>query len=91
MCLIALNRYSEAIGMFTNYLKTDKNYLDIYYEIAICYYEIHKYNETIKDLSFIINNFDNKEKEKTIISQHSILDKRKRDIFNKKDDDIDNA
>jgi tetratricopeptide (TPR) repeat protein len=89
MCLIALNRYTEAIGMFTNYLKTDKNCLDIYYERAICYYETHKYNEAINDLSFIINNFDNYEKEKTITSQHSILDRRQSDIFNSKDGSID--
>ena len=91
MCLIALNRYTEAIGMFTHYLKTDKNCLDIYYERAICYYETHKYNEAINDLSFIINNFDNYEKDKTIISQHSILDRRQSDIFKNIDDDIDNG
>ena len=50
-----MQRYTEAIGMFTNYIKTNNTCLDVYYKRAICYYEIKEYIEAIKDLSFIIN------------------------------------
>ena len=55
-CLMSLKRYTEAIGMLTNYLKIDNNCLDVYYQRAISYYKVGQYVDAINDLSFIINN-----------------------------------
>ena len=60
-CLMSLKRFTEAVNMFSKYLKIDKNCLDVYYKRAISFYKIRKNNESINDLSFIIDNFNNKE------------------------------
>ena len=55
ICLIQLKRYKEEISMFTNYIKIDKNCLDVYYKRALCFYQTKEYFEAIKDLSLILN------------------------------------
>ena len=53
-CLLSLGRYSEAIQMFNNYLKKNRNSYEVYFNRAICYYKSHKYKKAINDLTFII-------------------------------------
>jgi len=69
-CLLSLGRYNEAIQMFTNYLKKNKNSYEVYFKRAVCYYNTHKYKKAVYDLSYLIqelgnekNNKDNKNKE----------------------------
>ena len=66
-CLLALGRYTEAIQMFTNYLKKNKNSYEVYFKRAVCYYNVNKYKKAVYDLSYVIQELkenENKRKEK---------------------------
>ena len=62
-CLLSLGRYNEAIQMFTNYLKRNKNSYEVYFKRAVCYYNVHKYKKAVYDLSYLIQELS-KEKNK---------------------------
>ena len=65
-CLLSLGRYTEAIKMFTNYLKKNKDSFEVYFKRAVCYYNVQKYKKAVYDLSYIIQELkenENKKKE----------------------------
>jgi len=63
-CLLSLARYNEAIQMFTNYLKKNKNSYEVYFKRAVCYYNVHKYKKALYDLSYLIQELDNENNNK---------------------------
>ena len=63
-CLLSLSRYNEAIQMFTNYLKKNKNSYEVYFKRAVCYYNVHKYKKALYDLSFLIQELNKLEEKK---------------------------
>ena len=74
-CLLSLERYAEAIQMFTNYLKKNKNSYEVYFQRAICYYNVQKYKKAVFDLSFVIQELSEKKKENDKIEEkNKILD-----------------
>ena len=52
-CLLSLERYAEVIQMLTNCLKENKNSYEVYFQRAICYYNVQKYKKAVFDLSFV--------------------------------------
>lgn len=77
---MALGRYIEAIQMFTNYLKKNKNSYEVYFKRAVCYYNARKYKKALYDLCFIIQELKEKEnkKKKNEDITNDITDKNKR-------------
>ena len=62
ICLLSLERFSEAIKMFTNYLKKNKTSYEVYFKRAICYYNIKNYKKAVYDLSFVIQELNENKK-----------------------------
>ena len=63
-CLLSLGRYTEAIPMFTNYLKKNKNEYGVYFKRAVCYYNTHSYKKAIIDLTTLIEELKKNENNK---------------------------
>ena len=69
-CMLSLGRYIEAIQMFTNYLKKNKNSYEVYFKRAVCYYNAHKYKKALYDLCFIIQELKDKNKKNDEIEKN---------------------
>ena len=80
-CLLSLGRYDEAIQMFTNYLKKNKNSYEVYFKRAVCYYNVHKYKKAVYDLSYLIQELskekNKQEKDNNIINEENKKNKNK--------------
>ena len=62
-CLLSLGRYTEAIPMFTNYLRKNRNGYEVYFKRAVCYYNTHMYKKAIYDLTVLIQELKKNEEE----------------------------
>jgi tetratricopeptide (TPR) repeat protein len=90
-CLLSLGRYTEAIKMFTNYLKKNKDSFEVYFKRAVCYYNVQKYKKAVYDLSYIIQELkenENKKKEEKNKKRRKYK-KRKINNYEGEDDDDD--
>ena len=65
-CLLSLGRFNEAIQMFTNYLKKNKNSYEVYFKRAVCYYNAHKYKKAVYDLSYLIQELSDEKNKKNL-------------------------
>ena len=76
-CLLALGRFIEAIQMFTNYLKKNKNSYEVYFKRAVCYYNARKYKKAVYDLCYIIQELKEKNKKNEIKKHENKLQSEK--------------
>ncbi|GEM_PF-368880 len=51
--------YQKAIDQFTETIELDQEYIDAYFQRAICYYYLGEYNQAIEDYTKVIENQNN--------------------------------
>ena len=66
-------RYKEAIKDFTNAIKCDYDYIDIYLKRAECYIGINNHKKAIKDLNYVLDNSSDEEKRANVYYLIAIL------------------
>ncbi len=88
-CLLSLGRYTEAIQMFTNYLKKNKNSYEVYFKRAVCYYNVHKYKKAVYDLSFLIQELKEIENKRKGKEEKKLSNKKSGKKIYKEDEDYD--